>query len=156
MANLQELQDLEDLEVEKVEEPAPKPLQKLKIKKGEKPVTEDAVQNEEPVKKTRKPKTEKQLEVFARAREKMLLNLKERKEKQALEEMQLKKELEEKIVQKAISIKKKQIKKKAVLDIVSDDDTPIEEVKKLAMKVKPKVIELPPPPQSLFEKYKFI
>jgi predicted DNA-binding antitoxin AbrB/MazE fold protein len=77
MANLQELQDLEDLEVEKVEEPAPKPLQKLKIKKGEKPVTEDAVQDEEPVKKTRKPKTEKQLEVFAKAREKMLLNLKE-------------------------------------------------------------------------------
>jgi hypothetical protein len=152
--SLQELQDLEDIEVENVEEPAQKPLQKIKIKKGEKPVTEDVVKNDEPLVKQKKPKTEKQLEVFARAREKMLTNLKERKEKKALEEAQLKKELEEKIVQKAIAIKKKQIKKKAVLDIVSDDDTSIEEVKKLAMREKPAVMELPP--KTIFEKYRFI
>ena len=34
MTDLQEFQDLVNLEVEKVEEPAPKPLQKLKIKKS--------------------------------------------------------------------------------------------------------------------------
>jgi hypothetical protein len=152
--SLQELQDLEDIEVENVEEPAPKPLQKIKIKKGEKPVTEDAVQNEEPFVKQKKPKTEKQLEVFARAREKMLTNLKERKAQKALEDLERKKEIEEKIVQKAIAIKKREIKKKAVLDEIEDDDTPIEEVKKLAMKVKPAVMELPP--KTIFEKYRFI
>ena len=60
MADLQDLQDLEDIEVEKVE----KPLQKLKIKKGEKPMTEDAVISEEPQTKQKKPRSEKQLEVF--------------------------------------------------------------------------------------------
>jgi hypothetical protein len=38
--------------------------------------------------------------------------------------------MEEKIVKKAISIKKKQILKQKVLDEISDDETPIEEVKK--------------------------
>lgn len=159
MADLQDLQDLEDLEPEKVEEVKQKPLQKLKIKKGEKPVTEDAAQNPTPsgIGPTPKPKKErsaKQLEVFARAREKMIENLKERKERQAQEELQRKKEIEEKIVKKAIAIKKKEIKKKAVLESISDDETPIEEIKKLAMKVKPPVIELPP--KTFFEKYKFI
>jgi len=152
MDDLQELQDLENLEVEAVEEP--KPLQKLKIKKGEKPVTEDAVKNDEPIVKPKKERTAKQLEAFEKARQKMLVNTEQRKAQKALEDVQLKKELEEKIVQKAIAIKKKQIKKKAVLDIVSDDETPIEEVKKLAMKVKPAVMELPP--KTIFDKYRFI
>ena len=158
MSDLQELQDLENLEVEKVEEPAPKPLQKPKIKKGEKPVTEDAVKEETPIVKTRKPKTEKQLAVFNKAREKMLENLKVRKEKQAEDAVIRKREIEEAVVKKAIAIKKKQIKEKAILEQISDDETPIEEVKKIAKKI---AVKKAPPVEpekelTIFEKYKFI
>jgi hypothetical protein len=70
-----------------------------------------------------------------------------------------KKEIEEKIVKKAIAIKKKQIKAKAILEEISDDDdTPIEEVKKIATKiaVKKAVPVEPEPPKNIFQKYKFI
>jgi hypothetical protein len=162
MTDLQDLQDLEDLEVEKIE-PLEKPLQKLKIKKGEKSVMEDAVINEEPPKKQKKPRTEKQLEVFTKAREKMLLNLKERKEKQEQDAIIKKKEIEEKIIKKAVAIKKREIKQKAILEEISDDDTPIEEVKKIATKIAVKKAVLsegkalePEPPKNIFQKYKFI
>jgi len=157
MTDLQDLQDLEDIKVENIE----KPLQKMKIKKGEKPMTEDAVVNEEPDKKQKKPRSDKQLEVFNKAREKMLLNLKERKEKKALEDAERKKEIEEKIVKKAVAIKKKEIKAKAILETISDDDTTIEEVKKIASKIAVskatvgKALE-PDPPKNIFQKYKFI
>ena len=39
--------------------------------------------------------------------------------------------LEEKIVKKAVAIKKKQIKKQIALDDISDDDTSLEEIKKI-------------------------
>lgn len=164
MTDVQDLQDLEDAKVENVE----KPLQKPKIKKGEKPETIDAVTNEEPPKKQKKPRTEKQLEVFNKAREKMLTNLKERKEKKAQEDALKKKEIEEKIVKKAVAIKKREIKRKAILDEISDDDdTPIEEVKKIATKIAVKKAQSvsaatvgkalePEKPKTIFEKYKFI
>jgi hypothetical protein len=52
---------------------------------------------------------------------------------------QSKKETEEKVVKKAIAIKKKQIKAQLALEELSDDDEPIEVVKQ---KVK-KVVERP-------------
>ena len=51
----------------------------------------------------------------------------------------LKNLLEEKVVAKAISIKKKQIKKQSALDEISDDDTPIEVVKAGAKLAKPSI-----------------
>ena len=48
--------------------------------------------------------------------------------------------LEAKIVKKAISIKKRQIKKEAALDEISDDETPIKKIKEIA-----KRIPIPPP-----------
>ena len=57
-----------------------------------------------------------------------------------------KKELEEKVVKKAISIKKKQIKKQAVLDEISDDDTPMEKIKP-----KPKPVPVKEIPKTLFK-----
>ena len=42
--------------------------------------------------------------------------------------------LEDKVVKKAISIKKKQIKKEALLDEISDDETPIQKIKEIAKK----------------------
>jgi hypothetical protein len=42
-----------------------------------------------------------------------------------------KKKLEAKIVRKAISIKKKEIKKQSALDEISDDETPIQKIKEV-------------------------
>jgi len=147
MENVKDLQDLEKLEVEKIEEIKEKPLQKVKIKKGEKPETENAVI------KPKRERTEKQLEAFAKAREKMVINLKARKEKEEQDAVIKKKEIEEKIVKKAVAIKKREIKQKAILDTISDDDTSMEDIKKIASKIKP--LE-PEKPKTFWEKYKFI
>ena len=82
--------------------------------------------------KAKKPRSQKQIEQFERIRAIRDANRKARAEEKALQEAQNKKELEDKIVKKAISIKKKQILKQKVLDEVSDDETPIEEVKEIA------------------------
>ena len=50
-------------------------------------------------------------------------------EKEIRAEME-KKQLEEKVVKKALSIKKRQIKKERILDDIEDDETPIEQIKK--------------------------
>jgi hypothetical protein len=87
-------------------------------------------------------KSEKQLESFKRAREKRMENISRRKQEIAELERQAKEELDKKIVSKAISIKKKLIKQNAELDTVSDDDTPLEEVMKIAKK-KPATTQKP-------------
>jgi hypothetical protein len=69
-----------------------------------------------------------------------------------------KKAVEEKIVKKAISIKKKQIKKEILLDEVSDDETPVEEIKKIVKDKRqqpPRTVKVvnivePPKPQFYF------
>ena len=87
-------------------------------------------------------KSEKQLESFKRAREKRMENVNRRKQEIQELERQAKEELDKKIVSKAISIKKKMIKQNAELDTVSDDDTPLEEVMKIAKK-KPAITQKP-------------
>lgn len=87
-------------------------------------------------------KSEKQLESFKRAREKRMENISRRKQEIAELERQAKEELDKKIVSKAISIKKKMIKQNAELDTISDDDTPLEEVMKIAKK-KPTTTQKP-------------
>ena len=81
--------------------------------------------------KVKKPRSEAQIKAFELARQKRDANRQARIEQKAKEEEEAKKQLEQKIVQKAISIKKKQIKKQTVLDEISDDDTPMEEVQKV-------------------------
>lgn len=90
-------------------------------------------------------KSEKQLESFKRAREKRMENIERRKREVEELERQAKEELDKKIVSKAISIKKKLIKQNAELDAVSDDDTPLEEVMKIAKKkpAQPATIQKP-------------
>lgn len=92
--------------------------------------------------KPKRERTEKQKEAFAKAQENRKLKIQERKEQLGEIEQKAKSELENKIVKKAISIKKKQIKRSEVLDDeVSDDDTPLEEIVKIVKKrqVKAKV-----------------
>jgi hypothetical protein len=158
------LADLALLEDSNVQDKQEKPLQKLKIKKGEKPVTEDAVINENV--KPKRERSEKQIETTKKMIEKRNANILVAKEKKAQEDMIRKKEIEEKIVKKAVAIKKREIKQKAILEEISDDDTPIEEIKKIASKVQVKKVAEsgatvgkalePEKPKTIFEKYKFI
>ena len=106
----------------------------------------------------KKPRTEKQIAVFERAKATAKTNADNRRivaEMRAKEEREL---LDKKIVLKAIAIKKKEIKKQAILDAVSDDDTPIEEIRKIvslpAKKSLIKEIVLPPAVEK--PKYIFI
>ena len=58
-----------------------------------------------------------------------------RKAERELRAEEERKLLEEKVVKKAISVKKKQIKKQAVLDEISDDETDMVEIQKIAKKL---------------------
>jgi hypothetical protein len=101
----------------------------------------------DPPEKPKKKPSEKQLEAMAIGRLIRAELIKMRKKQAEIDRENEKKALEEKIVQKAISIKKKEIKKSLVLDEISDDETPIEEIK-TAVKAKKAVVQAPkPPPQ---------
>ena len=95
--------------------------------------------------KKKRVMSDKQLEVLANARAKLAEKNRERLitkrlEQQAIEDEvqrrlnEYKTGLEDKVVKKAISIKKKQIKKEAILDEISDDETPIQKIKEIAKK----------------------
>jgi len=90
----------------------------------------------------KKPRSEKQIEAFKKAQAK-------RDENRAIRKENTKKALEEKVIQKAISIKKSQVRKLQVLDQISDDETPIEEIKKIQRAMTP-----PPIRQTIQEQKK--
>ena len=95
--------------------------------------------------KKKKVLTERQLEVLSNARAKLAEKNRERLITKRLEQQAIEDEvqrrlneyklgLEDKVVKKAISIKKKQIKKEQILDEISDDETPMEKIKEIAKK----------------------
>ena len=95
--------------------------------------------------KKKKVLSERQLEVLSNPRAKLAERNKERIAQKKLEQQAIEDEvqrrldeyktgLEQKVVRKAISIKKKQIKKEAVLEEISDDETPIQKIKEIAKK----------------------
>ena len=90
---------------------------------------------EKPIKPIKKPRSQKQIDVLEKGRKKMLENSKLRAiEKKNMEE-ETKKSFEKKVVKKALEIKKKQILQDSILDeISSDDDTPLEKIKKIIKK----------------------
>jgi hypothetical protein len=135
----------------KANEQVKKPLKKKIIQTIVEVETDDEEEMIQPVKQKRQ-QSEKQKQNTEKMRAKLQeYHAKKKEEKQMIEqlkqkeEQERKKKIEEKIVNKAISIKKKQIKKEEILDEVSDDDTPIEEIKqKIISKklpAKEKVIE---------------
>lgn len=99
----------------------------------------------------KKPRTAKQIEAFKLVLAKRDANRKTRTEETQRLKAEEKAQLEAKVVKKAVSIKKKQIKKQIVLDEISDDDEPIESIKKKITASKPRVrvaevpISAPPP-----------
>ena len=111
------IEDLEDLAI--LEEP----------KEQEPELVESDEENVEITKPIKKPRSAKQIEAF-----KQILILRDEKRKtraddKKIKELEEKKILEAKIIKKAITLKKKQIKKQIALDEISDDDEDIEIIK---------------------------
>jgi signal recognition particle GTPase len=86
------------------------------------------------IQKEKKPRSEKQIIAFQKVLDTRNKNRADRKLLKEQEMEKEKQETESKILKKAISIKKKQIKKELVLDDISDDETPFEELKKKIIK----------------------
>lgn len=82
----------------------------------------------------KKPRTEKQIAVFARAKLAAKTNAENRRIVADLLAKEQQKVYEEKIVQKAIAIKKREVKKHAGLDKIPDDDTPLQEIAAIVKK----------------------
>lgn len=131
----------DDIQAEKVMKEKEKPLSVSSIKRQLKTYN---VKPKDPDKPKRE-RTQKQIDAFQKVLEIRQIKRDERKliketihekmKREILEkEEEAKQALEDKIVKKAISIKKKQIKKEVVLDEISDDDDDIEEVKKIVKK----------------------
>jgi hypothetical protein len=76
-----------------------------------------------PLTKPKKVLTEKQREALKRGQEKRNANRDARAEAKRKEEEEKKRIMEEKLVKKAIAVKKKQIKRQEMLDEISDDET---------------------------------
>lgn len=91
--------------------------------------------------KTRLGQSDKQKENFQKCREVRLANVQRRKDALREFEEQAKIEMDSKIVKKAVGIKKKLIVREAQLEEVSDDDTPLEQVIKVAKKTQEKKVK---------------
>jgi hypothetical protein len=125
---LQQLLDLEDEKVGDVgKQDDTQVLQEHK---------EEVEVNDESIVKPKKKLTEKQLEALKKGQQTRDANAKKRREEAERKAEEDRKIIEAKIVKKAISIKKKEIKKQAALDEISDDDTPIQKIKEISQPLK--------------------
>ena len=116
------------------------------VEEEEEPVIADIPSESEPeevptIQKSKKPRTQAQIDAFAKVIEKRTEKRQERATNREKEAIVKKKELEEKILKKAISIKKKEIKKQIALDEVSSDDESVTEIKKKVVASKAKVVK---------------
>ena len=118
---LKELQELEDSDTVGVEEEVETPIQRDKTQVDDSDDTVDAVEVAEPIQKVKKPRTEKQIAAFAKAKVVRDNNTLARKAVRETSAAADKKVLEAKLVKKAIAVKKRQIKQQAVLDSVDDE-----------------------------------
>ena len=162
---LKELQDLEDLNTEETEEDNGV-VYKDPLEHIDEPLQADKKDTKKEVKE-KKPRTAKQIEAFEKARQTREKNALARKQSRDEEAIAIRKQVEDKLVKKAIAVKKKQIKQQAVLDEISDDDTPLDEVEKIATRSVAKTrlkrevakdFPAPPPPveEPVTPKYYFL
>lgn len=121
------LEENESLQAEKIE----KNLEKHLIKNTDIDIPDIEEEPEVlPKPKLKRQQTEAQKLNTIKMREKLKeKQYRDKIEKEIRAEME-KKQLEEKVVKKALSIKKRQIKKERILDDIEDDETPIEQIKK--------------------------
>lgn len=92
----------------------------------------------------------RQIEAFNKVLEIKRQKTEERKKLKDAEKEEYQKDLEELVVKKAVSIKKKQLKKKAILESISDDEEPIESVMQKVKKIHSRPVQerQPVQPQS--------
>ena len=102
-------------------------------------------------KKPTRPRTAKQIEQFKKVIENKMKNASERKKQAEIKADADKLELEDKLVKKAIAVKKKQIKKQKIIDDISSDEEEGDQVIQKMKPVKPK-----PAIAVKTSKYKFI
>lgn len=131
------------MELEELENLKPEPAPHIEDESDD----DDAVV--EVQKKPTRPRTAKQIEQFKKVVENKMKNAAERKLKAELKADADKQELEQKLVKKAIAVKKKQIKKEKIIDDISSG----EEDDQVIQKMKPKA---KPPLNVKISKYKFI
>ena len=113
------------------------------------PKDEEVESQPDVIEKVKKPRTQKQIDAFEKVRALRDAKRGERKEIKVKEAEVRTKVVEEKIVKKALAIKKKQILRDAELDAISEDeDIPVEVVKKIMTKYKRKP-PAPPPTQKM-------
>ncbi len=116
-------------------------------------LSDDSRAGAEPCIEKIKPKavrTQKQIDAFQKVRDKKMENAKLRQKEKILKDEEDRKELEAKIIKKAVAIKKKQIKKQTVLEEISDDETPIEVIKEMKKNIKEIKHEKPEKPKPKF------
>jgi hypothetical protein len=140
---LKELQDLENAKPEESED----------LGKTDADKTDDEDDEPQSITRAKKPWTEAQMKAFEKAKEKARLNADKRKAEREAKAKEEQKLIEDKLVKKAISLKKKQIKQQAVLDNIEDDDTPLVEIEKIVKELPAKFKkavkqEAPTPKQS--------
>lgn len=92
----------------------------------------------------KKPRSEKQIAAFQKVLETRDANRRARADARVATQEADKALLEEKIVKKAVSIKKKQIKRQIALEEISDDDEPVEDIKR-KIAARPRVRAAPAP-----------
>ena len=120
---------------------------KLLENEGEEPEHEppEITEQDEPIEKPKKvkrivkPRTEKQIESLTKGRLKMVQKQEEKGKIKEQENIIHKQELEKKLIDKAIKVKKKQLRKIEIFDDLSDEDTMPQVIQKPKQE-KPKVI----------------
>ena len=118
---------------------------------------EDLEENEKSIElpketKPKKPRTQAQIDSFKKAQEVRKENSIKRKAEMELIATKQQQELEKKILKKALSIKKREIRNKIALESIPDDDEPVESVlaKVKAIQSKTPKPVVPPPLQYTF------
>ena len=148
------LKELRDLETEKVEEP-----EDLGIQRTETDNEDEEDDEPQTITRAKKPRTEAQMKAFEKAKENARINAEKRKEEREAKAKEEQKIIEEKLVKKAIALKKKQIKEQAILDKIPDDDTPLPEIQKIVKELPAKFkksvkqdlpTQIPNPPKYIF------
>lgn len=133
LRELAELQDLEGSDTEIVPPPIPE--------------HEPPPPPPEPVLAPKKPRTEKQLAVFAKARETKAANALARKAEREAAEAAERAIIEEKLIKKALAIKRKQVKARALIDDLPEDTSTVlkSKVEKVEVVRESKKPDVPPP-----------
>ena len=116
----QELQELAELQ-----QPLPAIKEELPDATPDATPQVDDISIEKPkkIKRIVKPRTDKQIESLAQGRLKRDQQQNERRKIKEQEDIIIKQELEKKLIDKAIKVKKKQLKRIEIFDDLSDEDT---------------------------------